>query len=87
MDNEEKMKILKAVANENRFFILRHLHKNKEMSVGDLAEAANTAFRSISRDLHFLRKANLVKYRNHFSERLYSLNLKSFSKELLSLLF
>lgn len=83
MDNEQKIKIFKAVANENRFLILKLLRKNKEMSVGDLAEITDSAFRSVSRDLHFLRKVNLVQSRNHFSERLYSINNKDFPKELL----
>lgn len=84
MDDEEKLKILKAVANENRFLILKYLRKNKEMSVGDLAETTNSAFRSVSRDLHFLRKANLVQFRNYFLTRLYSINIENFPKELLT---
>lgn len=85
MDDKELLKILKTIANENRFLILKHLHKNKEMSVGDLAEITKSAFRSVSRDLHFLRKANLVECRNRFSTRLYSINKKDFPKNLLDL--
>lgn len=86
---KEIVKILKAMANKNRFLILKCLRNppagGKEMSVGDLAEITNSAFRSVSRNLHFLRKARLVQFRNHYSERLYSINTKNFPKELLSL--
>jgi len=84
MEEKELLKILKAIANENRFLILKHLHKKKEMSVGDLAEITKSAFRSVSRDLHFLRKVNLVECRNRFSTRLYSIDIKNFPKDLLS---
>ena len=86
MDEKSLMKIFKAIANENRFAVLKFLRKNKEMSVGDLAEITNSAFRSVSRNLHFLRKADLVQCRNHFSKRLYSINMQSFPKEFLSFL-
>lgn len=86
-DEKEILKVLKSVANENRFLILKLLNKNKELSVGDLAEITNSAFRSVSGDLAVLRKTNLVKWRNHFSERLYSINIENFPKELLTLLF
>ena len=93
MRDEEKLKILKAVANENRFLILKLLRnlpagrqEIREMSVGDLAEITNSAFRSVSRDLHYLRKVNLVQSRNHLSNRLYSINTENFPKELLAFL-
>ncbi len=85
MSDEEIIKILKAIANENRFAILKCLHKDKELSVGDLAEANNLPFRNVSRDLFILRKANLVKSRNHYSERLYSIKEQNFPKDLLSI--
>jgi hypothetical protein len=57
------------------------------MSVGDLAEITNHAFRSVSGDLAILRKANLVQSRNHLSNRLYSINSVNFPKELSNMLF
>jgi len=86
MEEKEVIKILKAVANENRFEILKCLCRDKELSVGDLAEIMNLPFRSVSRDLFFLRKANLVLFKNHYSERLYSIDMQNFPKELLSFL-
>lgn len=82
MEDRESIKILKAVANENRFMILKCLRKDKELSVGDLAEITKSPFRSVSRDLSVLRKANLVQTRNHYSTRLYSINIPNFPKEL-----
>lgn len=78
----EQIKILKAVANENRFLILKCLRENKELSVGDLAEMTKSPFRSVSGDLSVLRSAGLVQCRNHFSNRLYSINILNFPKEL-----
>jgi len=86
MEEKELMKILKAVANENRFTILKCLHKDKELSVGDLAEATDSPFRSVSRDLAVLRSAGLVQSKNHYSTRLYSINIPNFPEELLSFL-
>lgn len=85
MEDKELLKILKAIANENRFMILKFLRKNKEMAVGDLAEITDRPFRSVSRDLHFLRKVNLVQHRNHYSERLYSIDVKNFPNDLFRL--
>jgi DNA-binding transcriptional ArsR family regulator len=76
------IKILKAVASENRFIILRCLRKDKELSVGDLAEITNSPFRSVSNDLAVLRNAGLVQSRNSYSKRLYSINISNFPKEL-----
>ena len=78
----ELMKILKAVASEKRFGILKYLHKNKELSVGDLAEMMNTPFRSVSKDLGILRRADLVQFRNFNLNRYYSINTNKFPKEL-----
>ena len=86
MTDKEAIKILKAVANNNRFAILKSLQKSEEMSVGDLAEMINLPFRSVSRDLFVLRKANLVLTKNHYSTRLYSINFQDFPKALLSFL-
>lgn len=87
MSDKDVLKILKALANENRFLILKLLYKNKEMYVGDLAEAMNSAFRSVSGDLAILRKASLVQWRKKFIKKYYSIDTANFSKELLVLLF
>lgn len=86
MEDKELMKILKAVASENRFAILKYLHKDKELSVGDLAEVVSSPFRSVSRDLAVLRNAGLVQSRNSYSTRLYSIDASNFPEELLNFL-
>jgi len=60
MDNKELAKIFKAIGSENRVVMLKHLYKSKELSVGDLAEAVNLPFRSVSKDLAILRSAEFV---------------------------
>lgn len=82
MEDKELIKILKAVANENRFTILKCLQKDKELSVGDLAEIMDLPFRSVSRDLSVLRNVGLVQSRNSYSNRIYSINIPNFPKEL-----
>jgi DNA-binding transcriptional ArsR family regulator len=86
MNNKELEKIFKAIASENRILILKCLHKSKELSVGDLAEATNLAFRSVSKDLAILRNADLVHYRNFNLTRRYSINTQNFPKELINFL-
>lgn len=82
MGGEEKIKILKAVANEKRIAILKLLQKNKRLSVGDLAEMTDCPFRSVSKDLGILKKAGIVESCTHLSERIYSINTDNFPKEL-----
>ncbi len=86
MEDRELLKILKAVANENRFEILKCLRNDKELSVGDLAEITNLPFRSVSSDLAVLRSTGLVQFKNHYSTRLYSINIPNFPKDFLNFL-
>lgn len=86
MEDKQRLKILKAVANENRFLILKILRKNKEMYVGDLAEEINTPLRSTSKDLGILRRASLVQSRKNFVRNYYSIDTTNFPKELLNFL-
>jgi DNA-binding transcriptional ArsR family regulator len=86
MNDDNKLKILKAVASDNRFLILKLLHKNKEMSVGDLAEKINTPIRSMSKNLRVLRQASLVQFRKKFVRKYYFIDLANFPKELLNFL-
>lgn len=86
MEEKNVMEILKAVASDNRFLILKFLYKNKELSVGDLAETTNSPFRSVSKDLGILRRAELVQFRNYSLNRYYSINISKFPKELLHFL-
>ncbi len=82
MNTENSLKILKALAGESRFLILKCLHQNKELSVGDLAEMTDEPFRSVSKDLCILRRVELVKFRNINLNRYYSINFAKFPKDL-----
>jgi DNA-binding transcriptional ArsR family regulator len=82
MDEKNLIKILKAVASKSRFSILRCLYKSKELPVGDLAEMINLPFRSVSKDLGILRRAELVQFRNFNLNKYYSINITKFPKEL-----
>lgn len=86
MEEKNLMKIFRAIGNEKRFLILRCLHKNKELSVGDLSEMVNSPFRSVSKDLAILRGAELVQFRNFNLTKRYSINFLKFPKEFLSFL-
>ena len=82
MDEKNLMKVFRAIGNEKRFLILRCLHKNKELSVGNLSEMINSPFRSVSKDLAILRSAELVQFRNFNLTKRYSINFSKFPKEL-----
>lgn len=84
-NRRELIKILKAIANERRFIILKILFKNKEMSVGNLSEAIDLSFRSVSKHLSVLAGAGLVEYRQHSLNRFYSINKLGFPRELAKL--
>lgn len=86
MEEKNLMKIFRAIGNEKRFLILKCLYKSRELSVGDLAEATNLAFRSVSKDLAILRNVDLVQYKNFNLTRRYSIDNKNFPKELITFL-
>lgn len=93
MNDNEKLNIIKALANDNRFLIIKILRNlpagrqgTKEISVGDLAEKINSPLRSTSKDLAILRKVNLVQFRKKFVRKYYSIDTASFPKELLKFL-
>lgn len=77
MNHKELVKVFKALGNERRFSILKHLLKEKELSVGKISELINLSFKSASRHLTVLISANLVSVKQVNTNRFYSLNLKS----------
>ncbi len=85
MKDEDLIRILKVLANKNRFAILKCLHKHKELSVGDLAEITDRPFRSVSRNLFVLRKAKLVHSRDFYAQHIYSINFPDFPKGILKI--
>ena len=57
---KELERSLKALANRRRLAILKHLKKNKEASVGEIAAEIRLSFKSTSRHLAVLASADIV---------------------------
>lgn len=74
MNNREKIKIFKALANERRFAILGNLFKLKELHVGAMSELIGLSFKSTSRHLSVLMNSNLVVVKQVNLNRFYSIN-------------
>ena len=85
MENKKLIKALKAISNERRFLILKHLSGTKELSVGHISELMDLSFRSVSKHLSVLFNADLVSCRQASLNRYYSINIEGFPKELLLL--
>ena len=60
MTEKEFERVLKALANKRRLAILRYLRKEKEASVGDIAEEIKLSFRATSRHLSVLSGTNIL---------------------------
>ncbi len=67
-------RILKAAANRRRFTILAYLKKEKEATVGSIAEHIHLSFKSTSRHLAILFAADLVDRTQRSSEVFYRLS-------------
>lgn len=53
-------RILKALANKRRLAIVRFLRKEKEATVGDIAETIKLSFKATSKHLGILASADIV---------------------------
>lgn len=74
MNNKEITKIFKAMGNDRRFAILKHLRQRKELTVSQIAELINLSFKSTSRHLAVLAGANLIEARQVNLNRFYSIS-------------
>ena len=70
---KELERTMKALANRRRLAILRLLRKEKEMTVGALADQIRLSFRSTSKHLFVLSNAGLVECEQRSSQMFYSL--------------
>ncbi|MBI2100072.1 MAG: winged helix-turn-helix transcriptional regulator [Candidatus Vogelbacteria bacterium] len=59
---KEHEKPLKALANKRRLEILSFLKKEREATVGDIAEEIKLSFKATSKHLGILKAANLVEH-------------------------
>lgn len=74
MNKKELIKIFKALGNERRFLIFKHIINKKELSVSQIAELIQLSFKSVSRHLSVLTNANLLQVRQVNLNRFYSIN-------------
>lgn len=74
MANHKKLeRMLKASANRRRFLILAFLKKEKEATVGEIAEHIHLSFKSTSRHLAILYATEMVERTQRSSEVFYRL--------------
>jgi len=81
MKNKELVKIFKALSNERRLFIILHLFKNKELTVGQISELIHLSFKATSKHLIILYNAKLLNTRQVNLNKLYSINNLDFLKQ------
>jgi DNA-binding transcriptional ArsR family regulator len=67
----EAARLLKLLANENRLLILCRLAAEREMSVGDIAEAVGLSQSALSQHLAKMREESLVATRREAQTVLY----------------
>ncbi|OGZ66038.1 MAG: hypothetical protein A3C58_00550 [Candidatus Staskawiczbacteria bacterium RIFCSPHIGHO2_02_FULL_34_10] len=77
MNNKAVAQIFKAMGNERRLLILKHLFSKKELTVGEISKLIELSFKSVSRHLTVLSNANLVTVKQINLNRYYSLNFKN----------
>ena len=83
MKRIEIIKIFKALGNERRFFIVKHILVRKELTVSQISGLINLSFKSTSRHLLILKNANLLSSRQTDLNNFYSINheyIKEFIK-------
>lgn len=71
MDDRNFERSLKALANRRRLLILRTLKKNREATVGSIAERIKLSFRSTSKHLAVLSAADIVEHEQRSSQVFY----------------
>ena len=74
MKEKELERILKALANKRRLVIISFLKKKKEANVGEIAEEIHLSFKSTSRHLTILSRADVLERDQRSSEVFYRLN-------------
>lgn len=81
-------RILKALANQRRLAILKHLKENREAPVAEIAEEINLSFKATSKHLGVLSAADIVEKEQRSLQMFYCLsgNQKPAAKYIISLL-
>lgn len=73
MTEKEIEKVLKALANRRRLYIVKFLKKQKEASVGDIAAEIHLSFKATSKHLGVLANAGVIDREQRSSLVYYSL--------------
>ena len=73
MKEKELEKILKALANKRRIFILKYLKSEGSASVGDIASEIELSFKATSKHLMILSHADIVEKEQVSLTMIYSL--------------
>ncbi|OHB09955.1 MAG: hypothetical protein A3G05_01385 [Candidatus Zambryskibacteria bacterium RIFCSPLOWO2_12_FULL_45_14] len=89
MKERELERVLKALANRRRLAIIGLLHKEKEKSVGEIADNIKLSFRATSKHLSVLMNADILEREQRSLQMFYSLNNNASNKikQLLRTLF
>ncbi len=80
MSNKELVKIFKALGNERRCLILKHIFSKKELTVGQISQLIKLSFKSTSRHLSVLSSVDLVDAKKVNLSKFYFIDMNS-SKE------
>lgn len=88
MTEKEIEKVLKALANRRRLYIVKFLKKQKEASVGDIAAEIHLSFKATSKHLGVLANAGVIDREQRSSLVYYSLvpGMSEASRRIVSLL-
>ncbi|MEK7558414.1 MAG: metalloregulator ArsR/SmtB family transcription factor [Patescibacteria group bacterium] len=73
MKEKEMERVLKALANRRRLAIIKFIKKEKEASVGDVAEEIKLSFKSTSKHLALLAAADILEKEQRSSQMFYRL--------------
>ena len=74
MEEKELERILKALANRRRLLIVYFLQKEKEKSVGEIADHIKLSFKATSKHLYILANANALEREQRGLQMFYSFN-------------
>ncbi|MBP3967339.1 ArsR/SmtB family transcription factor [Paenibacillus lignilyticus] len=79
LNDENRAKIFKALADETRLEIIRNLYASKkEMNCGEVGDVQGTSKSNTSYHLRTLREAKLIKVRKEAQTRYMSINMETF---------
>ncbi|NRR02259.1 winged helix-turn-helix transcriptional regulator [Brevibacillus sp. RS1.1] len=83
LNNDHRVKMFQALADETRLEIIRVLYANKkEMNCGEVGDICNTSKSNTSYHLRTLREAKLIKVRKEAQTKYTSIDMETFESYL-----